>query len=101
MNPEEVLPPDTLTPPTPPTPIPLAPIADPNPTSVLCEFCQCKITTARGQVLDRSPKALAYLETDLVLRELRRDLLAGQKREEGLREQLNALTARNPSKLGL
>jgi hypothetical protein len=93
MGPDDVLPPDN--PPAPPL-VPSVPASasradDANPTSVLCEFCECKITTSRGQVLDRSPKAHGYLQQDLTIRELRRDSNAFQKQAEDLRAKLTQL----------
>jgi|SRR5712671_3285581 len=102
MNPEDVLPPDPtpiVVPIVPPAPVPLR--EERNPTSVICEFCQCKITTARGQVLDRSPKALGYLDTDIVIRDLRRDSAAHQRRAEELQAKVNALENKGVAKLGL
>jgi hypothetical protein len=91
MGPDDVLPLDN--PPTPPTPQPLPAPAreDVNPTSVICEFCACKITTSRGQVLDRSQKAHDYLQQDLTIRELRRDSNAFQKQAEDLRAKLTQI----------
>lgn len=83
--------PEPLLPPTPepvielPVPAPIAREAG-TPTSVACEFCGCKVTTARGQVLVRSESAKAFLDQDLEITRLKRELVDVKRELATLKE---------------
>lgn len=84
------MPTEPLLPPTPEPVIELpvsAPVREAGaPTSVACEFCGCKVTTARGQVLVRSESAKAFLDQDLEITRLKRELVDAKRELATLKE---------------
>lgn len=84
------MPTEPLLPPTPEPVIELpapAPVRESGtPTSVACEFCGCKVTTARGQVLVRSESAKAFLDQDLEITRLKRELGDAKRELSTLKE---------------
>ena len=89
-----------------PSPVvePLPPVADdptPEPGEVFCGFCKCKLTQSKGQVLDMSAKAIGYLDTTLVIRDLRRDLRDEIDKRKKVEDERDALKPKDENKPSL